>query len=1485
MLSTHNYIHLPYGNKVEENMTNFNSVNTQMLSSKVGNTAEQQSFLGCTIESFNVTAGFGDTSSQCTVNLATDRDFNSDGQGLGLGVDVYHTGAGDRFRPPPIGTPVFFSYGRRRANVGDAFVRTIDDYYGTNYKASWNGGMPKFQNGVGKVESGNPGYWHFAFGGLLQSYTQNESNTGGLRHSVTITDPREILANCQLIFNNYAGTTFNNSNLINIYGFLEHNAVDPILRTENDPDIASSMKDILNAAGQGMDIYGNILAIKSNGAANYPKLNSSVATYFQALGDFGGLTGHPMTGTGMSRRTSSGIPYYRVMQAYNYIMGFSSSTIRDEYIAAGYGGFLKFRGLHYAIDLSALPTLPKAYMLDYDALSILDFCQEVCEVANHELFFTLLPIFNNTATQNYSNSCVGVIKAITIDKSVASAPGQIRNYLSKISSQVDATKVDVGFELTNETTDKVVTGGKEASIYYLPTPYGGPPHGMHNFHTNSAIVPYYGLLCPGVPTIPRGYGSYSQICLDAGSCQADGVGRYYITTEIELRAASVSFEKWTEFLLMYNSLFMESVESNDIKDLYYAANIPAGPNGKTFQLSQNYKVTVPRCTWPNHTEEEGFDGVEPKNPCHPPYGWPLYWHRARNIGIPQAGAAGVSAMAAQIIDRSDVALGNIVDEEMRSGSSNASGGGESTAGEKSETKKMGTSADKAPRQTFDEDGVIAKNNARNATIAMAQSDKLSRRGLANAKIVYNFLKKIADECLGKKFLVQVPQRPNKAYSGSTANPSNLFVGKGPYGFPAYKSPGPTGGGLFDNTGMSYAFAKFTSEENIVQEYLKDPFANPVSDAGGGLAANYHNTVGGYTFNYTPAKDGGYYGYYGAPNLTDRLKMGLEPVDNAFIRGSDGRLTCYVRFSHSQNISFADFPKGSFSQQFINPANKEFVPDINYAMENSNNPNDKLSQDIPQFTTSITVGGQDFVPHTAVSFVKADLDDSFYVAPNSTIRRVSVYGNRSSWDTARIPPKKIFNTRTCQEEETYAVTFRQYYPLTVSTGKKNIASIDLDLCYSGSAKGYARDGVYALITLPDRAVPIISSTFQDGMNMQVNAGSIKHYLQLDVVRGMPGFENQNGLRKENDILETVNDLPNRDNDPLGVGFLAGADQAARKAYQGLTFDLTNRINIISPSPVIPDLVALPLRSEERSYGPWTSFYNAYDNIGGKMEYIHDENLTPWNYGGYGLMDKAGRLKVEMGTSAQVMSERGAFTLPIEPSGITLARALYQVGGPLVSDINIKVDTQGIESTVNLSSYTATFGKMQKQREDQLKKLTRERQKLRDTENNLIRRNMGKSQKGFNYNNAINNLRSQLSTPDFSTRNYSSLERSTGSQGSDNLNLTVDPTPGSDGYNPYGATANNNGTPQDTHQGYITKSSSVQSQEGTNFMHNLLALNPAQASKTYLNTASTRLSDQFTAVAYGFHSSMTAAPPESPAATSREYGDSVSDEQISTRETEN
>ena len=419
-------------------------------------------------------------------------------------------------------------------------------------------------------------------------------------------------------------------------------------------------------------------------------------------------------------------------------------------------------------------------------------------------------------------------------------------------------------------------------------------------------------------------------------------------------------------------------------------------------------------------------------------------------------------------------------------------------------------------------------------------------------------------------------------------------------------------------------------------------------------------------------------------------------------------------------------------------------------------------------------------------------------------------------------------------------------------------------------------------MPDRAVPVFSSTFRDGMNMQVNPDSIKHYLMLDVVRGMPGIGDQAPLRPVNSLLNHLNDIADPD-DPLDVAKRSSADAAVRKAYQALTFDLTAKINIMSPSPVVPDLVAIPLVSEERSYGPWVSNYSAYEKIGGKVDYIHDENLTPWNYGSYTLMDKAGRLKVEMATSAQLMVEKGSFNLPMYPSGLTLGTSLAGYG-PNVTNLNLRVDAQGVETNVQMQTYTASFGKMQKQKEDQIRKLSRESQKITDLNNSLIRKGMAKSQKGFNFNAALKNLENRLSTPDFSTRNYTDIERTTRGYSSTNLNMSVDPRPGNqsigNGFNPIGKKKDDGSYPDSFSRADLQKSASLQSADSQNFMAGLMQTDIIQAAKVFQNSVQSNIGDLFAPIAHGWHEAMTVAPPDTPPATSADSQDGIDDNELST-----
>ena len=72
----------------------------------------QQTFLGASIRSFNVSAGFGDTSSTMSIELVNDEFNKSDEKGYGDGDDPYHNGEKDTFMPPVVGSPVFFKFGK-----------------------------------------------------------------------------------------------------------------------------------------------------------------------------------------------------------------------------------------------------------------------------------------------------------------------------------------------------------------------------------------------------------------------------------------------------------------------------------------------------------------------------------------------------------------------------------------------------------------------------------------------------------------------------------------------------------------------------------------------------------------------------------------------------------------------------------------------------------------------------------------------------------------------------------------------------------------------------------------------------------------------------------------------------------------------------------------------------------------------------------------------------------------------------------------------------------------------------------------------------------------------------------------------------------------------------------------------------------------------------------------------------------------------------
>jgi len=1101
---------------------------------------EQQTFLGASIVSFKCNASFGDGVSQVNVTLVEDPANN------------------DAFNPPAVGQPVFFTFGDQQRNatddatIGQGFYSTIDDLYRAN--------KPIYTGAPANTYT----HHHFAFGGLLQSYHYNQDASSGQLITAVVVDPREILSGFNLILNNHAGTTYSNDNLINIYGFLEH--VSPSFR-------ASFMTS------------ANLLGSYTVGNIPFPGNPDGLPgnCYIQ---------GRPVTGTGMSLRSETGIPLFRIIQAFNSLMGMHQFPVVQGSEYAQYGGWLKFRGKKYLLDLSDLPIPDPFYQISGESMNLLEFCTELCDASNHELMVSLLPLNNRSGTplatywSNFSGvqNVGGVIKVTSIDRS--SSSGQVsQDYIDSLPFWT--TQQDIGTEMATEVTDKFVTGAKEVNMYYFKSTLDQwYRHGLHKLENSfkAQVLPYYGTLGTGMATIPRGKGPWSQIILDSSTCGAAGVGPYYVATEIELRAVDISFDKWVDFLLQYNRLYKEVVSNGAIQD-DAAADTPVadGDGNQTGAL----EITVPRCTWPPHPDDlTRFNNGQ--GTCSPPYGYPLYWGRATAIGLWSGGSVGLSATSPDLVSGGNGAV-------------------------KPEAAKQ-----------FGADATSDKNKAHQTASSIASAEK----GLENAKMVYNFLKGITDECLGKKFLVKIPQKVNAGWGVDE-----------PWGFVPRNSAGdaqPQANGGFWNV---------TNKNKYLASILP---ANARTK--GALEIGWNIGSASYEFNYFPEPAGGSEGVALAP-----------PQLSAFF-ASSGRIPCWVQLPYSS--------------------------DLNISSVNKN----------------------ESVYYNGSLFVTAELDSNFLISPPTVNLLAPVYGaTHYKEETVTTENLDTINPFDGSIEVCRQVRPKIYYPKGASGNTARLLTIDLVRAKNNNNPNYYTEGfdVYCLITIP-RVTMTEEGNFREGVRNKVNLANLTHYLREDVVMGMPGFG-------------AVPQLPSGKPWKLPSG---QTGDAFEKAVSGLTFSTTRSILMTSPGPIWPEIVAIPLTSNERSYGPW---YNGSN--GGKLEYIHEESLAPWNFTGDYTMDDMGTLLASQTTSTDLSTERASFTMVGWPSGLTVGGLLQD--GPAITNISTDFSTGGIKTTVTMDSYTPSFGKLQKQRQKMISKISKQQGQLRDNINAMIKKGIVNTKNNFSF----------------------------------------------------------------------------------------------------------------------------------------------------------
>jgi hypothetical protein len=1118
---------------------------------------------------------------------------------------------------------------------------------------------------------------------------------------------------------------------------------------------------------------------------------------------------------------------------------------------------------------------------------------------------------NQVSNGTSENMVVGIIRLDAIDRTVQPEYGAIKSYLDTLSERgIDVENQDVGFELSNVTTDKFVVGAQEVDMFAFSTERDRDDLWKREEHAGNLnvlqqtqwdvriqeqqqLIPYYGMLGNSAVSIPRGFGSYQQILLDSTNLEAFGVGNYYVATELELRAALISFDSWKNFLLSYNDTYVEDISEHsaffdalstengqiasvvdDLKGKIGFAGLPIGDArdaiGKNLDDLKNrqFAVTVPRCVWASDRPymKDGY----PASPCSPPLGYPLYYKRATRIGIVEAGIAGVLNAKTRVV--SDL-------EKLK----------EDFEGQNSPMLRLGTTkltqriaqlqqrlnilarddddytksdAYKALVEGIEEAKIILSHYNTLATNAngtrnlmafvqnmgdpsngglsrfMFSIEKTAKKHTENAKKVYEFVRKVADECLGKKYLVRIPKSCNLNYNVNIATFGNkpYNIGVGPFGFPPRpisSIPNFSASAAFNNQVALLRGTRQIASNDLFHHYLEDYTDPAFPDNGlrlsiaanytdGALKGNYNPFSETWEWNYKPEPQGGFYSHslYGTNNvsaleyvngnipftaLPKAMQQGLVPIDVKNLLSDSSRLKCYAKYNHSHILDFTGVNPEEMTQQAVTEAG-QFVPDIIEDLPNNNIDAETTFNSIDQVTKDQRLLDRQ---QDSVAFVKCAVEEKLYMPPKlEGINRIvwaNLYDMRFAIPDVNLIDEVIDECTTITRPSIGRATPIFGVPEDGGSDGTTANWTDFRRVYDPNLDGMMivtqipeldDEHVYALITVPGRIKSTADVRWKDGPMQAYNTVRIKHLMTQDVVKipqfSKPSLPNADlgnsqipcgnppifspvdeegavaaaatyGLkgshyRPDSDDREAlkngdITQLPANGHRPghkrdwikLTLEQVSSARRITKTVLKGFALNQPDiELGFTSPSPVFPDIVVLPLMSQERCYGPWMSASQLdstadarvkYSNLGGKVEFVKDENLAPWSYAGYKLMDEAGALQANFSNSLMLFSERGGFVMPDAPTGIALASALKQ-GGPLITSIGITVDdSAGVKTTVKMDLYTSQFGKLQKQKEMAISQMGRERQRILDEKNNAIRRGLGKKQTSTDLVNTV------------------------------------------------------------------------------------------------------------------------------------------------------
>lgn len=1208
---------------------------------------EQQTFLGATIKSFNISTGKGTSPTSLTVELIEDPSGTNptiDDPNKANGVyDMYHHNkTGDEFSPPGVGMPVFFVYSNPRV--------TIQQAYDPNYV------VPSYESVL-------------KFGGLLQSFHQTHS-IGGRSFSVTVVDPREILSNIYLILNHSDDKVgLEENNIFNVFGFLEYN---PTYALRN--SFRSYSKNLLrrNATNDqfgGDDMYYLTWPTPAKPGENF-------TGYFTNTGH---TNQFPITGTGMSRRSSSGIPYYRIMQA----LAAMTSPLPSVEQYGGFSGEITYRGLKYNVRMNSLPPVNPMVFFDHDNIDLLAFLIEAAEYVGYEIVVTLEPAF--------SDDTGGTIVIDFLDRSNETAVGAIRNFINNpnnfpnekytandgsVITQKTVEKEDIGYELTNPSTSRIIFGSNRVDMYAFTSNHDdgrwaslSQGFGGSN-EADNQILPFYGLIGENTFVPTRGDGEWRQMLLDSSGLGAYGVGNYYVATEVELRYALKGFAAWKNFLEFFSGKYLSeiNIKNNQAQSKYFHHFVGRNAGLDKFKTHLNnagvfqrlnhttFCLKAPRCLFTNDAGWEFIGGeAYPRNPCCPAYGYPLYYGRAVALGltvkdfINETNSVVADLNALKVYGDDPVVLQKIINRLLEKYKT-ISRTRRLTATEHAAVVVLRNST-----AGLDAEYVDAIINSMSGQTVVLHDNKTTR--IENGQKVFNFVKDVAEECYGKKWLVRIPRKPNFRFEATnTTRGIDLDNNKRLY----------TNGyfGFFPDKSVSSATkdAACPPEASFVLKSNEKQITTPQSLFKPALVTNYNPIDDTLVNNYLPDTTGG---FVTTEMYNQGIKTALLPKDLTSF-GSDYRIKAYVRYDHAEKLNIS--AGGKCYTEYVGT-------DI-----------DRLNS-IPRKTDSFDAFDAITNSGTMLAFIPVSLDEKYYYPLTTLSRQVGEFGNHYFKGHPKPIPITLDASGNLPANAGSFETVWQSKPSKFAYSQRVILDFPRDK--DGKIQSYPdTDYAFALITMPSM------------VNIKIDKLSDVPNRDSYQPATYPGqFSNEASIQtvKRIDIKKKI-------------GLADGA--------VGITF--YNPAKLFSVPPAIkPDIVVLPLENQQKCYGPWyngplrfkdpdtdTYRYKKLKNLGGKVEIETDAGLAPWNFGSYDLMNLAGQCKVQLASTLYLASEKGSVTYPGLPMGKQEIGHFIAQGGPILDSLSLDVSVDGVHTSYRFQTYSRSFGKIQEQQQKSMDRLKRD-----------------------------------------------------------------------------------------------------------------------------------------------------------------------------------